>query len=85
MAGTAADARQTTRAARYPARSEELATFAATEARDAALATGTAAGTVVDAARTAVAVGITATAARVLRDEVRNSGVRAGAGSDDVG
>src|ERR1700712_2918748 len=34
-------------------------------------------GTVVDATRTAVAVGITAAAAWVLRDEVRNTGARA--------
>ena len=64
-------------AAGQPVGTPELATVATADAGDAALAAGTAAGTVVDAARTAVAVGITAAAARVLRDEVRDSGARA--------
>lgn len=77
MARTAADARQTTLATWQPVGTPELAAVATADAGDAALAAGAAAGTVVDAARTAVAVGITAAAAWVLRDEVRDSGARA--------
>ncbi|MDT5222341.1 MAG: hypothetical protein QOF15_4446 [Mycobacterium sp.] len=77
MARTAADARQTTLATGQTVGTPELAAVATADAGDAALAAGTAGGTVVDAARTAVAVGVTAPAAWVLRDEMRNSGARA--------
>ena len=72
VTGTAADARQTSGAARHAARTGVLAAGAATDARDAALAARTAAGAVVHAAGAAVAVGVTAAAARVvLEDNVR--------------
>ena len=69
MAGTAADARQAPNATRQAAGTRELAAGAATDTWDAALATDTAAGAAVYAAGAAVAVGVTATAARVVLED----------------
>ena len=72
MAGAATDARKTAGSARHAARSRKLPAGATTDARHAALATWTAAGTIHLATRAAVTVGIATAAARVLlEDNVR--------------
>ena len=68
MAGTAADAWQASGTARHAARTEVLASGAATDARNASLPAGTTAGAV-HASDAAVAVGVAATAARVILDD----------------
>ena len=74
VAGTAADARKTSGAARHAPGAEELPAGAAADARDTSLAARAAAGAV-HAAGTAVAVGVAAAAARVvLEDNVGGRG-----------
>ena len=77
MAGTAANARETSGTARNATRTGILATRATADARQTAGTARTAAGAAVLAAGTAVAVGVAAAATRVvLEDNV--SGRRAG-------
>jgi hypothetical protein len=78
VARAAADTRQAALAARDTARTPELATIATAHTWDAALAAWAAIGAVFNAPRTAVAVGVTATAAWLVGgDKVSNcSGTR---------
>lgn len=70
----AADTGQTAFAAGNPVRTEELATLAAADARNAALTARTATRSAVDAAGAAVAVRVATAAAGVKRDEVGDAG-----------
>jgi hypothetical protein len=73
VAGAAADARETTRAARHPTRTCELTTGTAAYARHTALTAGTAVGPPILTAG-ATAVGVTATAARILLENYMSGG-----------